>query len=330
MSGGFTINQASRVGVKALIGLYGKSGGGKTRSALMLARGIVGPKGKIRLIDTENRRGHIFADKIPGGYEVLDFDAPFTPERYVEAFELAEAGADIVVTDSMSHEWDGESGVLQLQEAELTRMAGDDYKRREACKMAAWIKPKMSHKKFVQRVLRSKCPVICCLRGQEKTHIVKDDNKKTQVITDDWSSPIYDPRFIFEMLISAEVYSVNGVGGFLHITKITHEDLFGCLPKDGEQVSAKHGELLAQWCASPGKPASAPAAAPDGLKVQKGALWKSLKSVRGADQSWAVAEEWLWNNGLLASGTLVNGLSEEEITKLIASVEAKLKTPVPA
>ena len=32
-------------------------------------------------------------------------------------------------------------------------MAGDDWKKREACKMAAWIKPKMAHKQMVQRLL---------------------------------------------------------------------------------------------------------------------------------------------------------------------------------
>ena len=63
----FQIHQATRESVKALVGFYAKVGAGKTHSALLMMRGLVGPKGKIAVIDTENRRVSIFADIIPGG-----------------------------------------------------------------------------------------------------------------------------------------------------------------------------------------------------------------------------------------------------------------------
>ena len=63
----FTITPATQQSVKPLIGLYGKSGGGKTLSALYLMRGIVGPKGRIVGVDTENGRMSMFADLVPGG-----------------------------------------------------------------------------------------------------------------------------------------------------------------------------------------------------------------------------------------------------------------------
>src|SRR6185369_4310727 len=68
-----TIKKASRTGVKPLIGFYSESGCGKTMSGLLLARGLVGPSGKIVMIDTESGRGSLYADVIEGGYDVLEF-----------------------------------------------------------------------------------------------------------------------------------------------------------------------------------------------------------------------------------------------------------------
>lgn len=307
----FLLQPASRQGIKPLIGLYGKSGGGKTRSALILARGIVGEKGRIGLVDTENRRGHIFADVIPGGYQVVDMDSPFTPERYVAAMEVIEKNCDILILDSMTHEWDGEGGVLEMQESELTRMAGDDWKKRESCKMAAWIKPKFAHKKMVYRLLRSPLPVICCLRGAEKTHMERKDGK-TIVITDNFSSPIYDARFIFETLINGEVYSKDGKGGYLRIEKITHEDLFAALPKPGEQISITHGQAIAKWCASPGGktpamtiPPPATSEPAQSIGQYKNKLWILTTKIHGGDPK--KLETWL-QEGMIISDSI--GLSD--------------------
>lgn len=270
----FEIRPATREGIKPLVGFYGKSGSGKTMSSLLFARGIVGPTGRIGMIDTENRRGSIFADLIPGGYSVLDLDAPFSPQRYIEAIEYLESKVDIVVVDSMSHEWTGEGGVLDMQEAELYRMAKDDYARREACKMASWIKPKMEHKAMVNRFLRCKLPLICCLRGEEKTHMVKGQGgEKNKVITDEFSSPIADPRFIFELLINFETVNREGKGGYVYVVKTTHPAITPLLPGEREQVGVKHGEALAAWCAKAGgtTAATAPAAAPAPAPAKSGA-----------------------------------------------------------
>jgi hypothetical protein len=254
----FEIKQATRGGIKVLCGMYGRSGSGKTLSALYLARGVAGPTGTITLIDSESGRGSIFADMIPGGYKVIEIEPPFSPERYLEAFELAERDSAVVVIDSLSHEHNGEGGVLDMQEAELDRMAGDNWQKREACKMAAWIKPKMSHKRFIQRILRSKCALVCCLRGEEKTRVLKEGGK-SKVITDEFSSPIFDQRFIFELLVNFETVSRDGVGGFVIPRKITHPAIADLLPRENEQLSIKHGEAIARWCNSPITGPQAPA-----------------------------------------------------------------------
>jgi len=243
----FQIKNASRQGVKPLVGFYGRSGSGKTMSALLFARGIVGPSGRIVLIDTENKRGSIFADMIPGSYQTLDLDAPFSPTRYEEAIVAAEKVADVVVIDSMSHEWSGEGGVLDWAQEELQRMGGGDNN-----KMRSWIKPKMAHKMMIQRLLRTKCALICCLRGEEKTHVTKPEpGQKSKVVTDEFSSPLFDSRFVFEMLLNFETVARNGVGGYVVPRKITHPSIAALLPKDDEQIGERHGAALAAWCANP-------------------------------------------------------------------------------
>lgn len=263
------IRKATRQGVKPLIGIYGKSGGGKTLTALYVARGLVGPNGRIILCDSESGRGSLFADIVPGSYHTIDIEPPFSPENYQAAIEMAEANADCVVVDSMSHEWSGENGILDMQEQELDRMAGNDWKKRDQCKMSAWIRPKMAHKKFIQRLLRLKVPLICCLRGEEKTHVEVGDDGKKRVITDKFSTPLFDPRFIFEMLINFECYAKDGQGGYVIPRKITHPGVAPLLPKDNEQLGIKHGELLAQWCANAGGSKPAQSSLPSRDKLAK-------------------------------------------------------------
>ena len=314
------IKQATRQGVKALVGLYGKSGGGKTLTGLFLARGLAGPKGRITLVDTESGRGSIFADIVPGGYQVIEVDAPFSPDAYTAAIELAEKNSDVIVVDSMSHEWSGEGGVLDWQDAELDRMAGDNYSKREACKMAAWIKPKQAHKKFIMRLLRLRCPLICCLRGEEKTHIVKGQNgEKNKVITDEFSSPLFDPRFIFEMLLNFETVAHDGVGGYVIPRKITHPSIAPLLPKDGQQISVATGEALAKWCAAPGAaPVSSTAIDPkDTLKRE---LWALSKEKHGGDK----AKLQSWVSDELGIDVLLETMDASGLAEVLAAARKKL------
>lgn len=325
------IKPATRQGVKALVGIYGKSGGGKTLTALFLARGLAGPKGRVTLIDTESGRGSIFADIVPEGYQVIELDAPFSAQAYTDAIELAEKNSDAVVVDSMSHEWSGEGGVLDQQEAELDRMAGDNWGKREACKMAAWIKPKQAHKKFIMRLLRLRCPLICCLRGEEKTHIAKGaPGEKNKVVTDEFSSPLFDPRFIFEMLINFECIARKNdqtglmEGGFVIPRKITHPSVAPLLPRENEQLGIKFGEALAAWCRAAGNPTPQPTAhKPDReLTALKKELWKITKAKHDEDK--ARFRQWLTDECDLAPDKLPEDLTVPELENLIVKAKTKL------
>ncbi len=218
-----TFKPATRAGTKTLIGIFGGSGSGKTLSSLLLARGLVGPAGQIFMIDTESRRGEIFADEIPGGYQVSQLTEPFSSERYMEKIQEAEtaaAGSEAcLIIDSISHEWEGIGGVCSAAEAlaEAAAKRGN-YEWNGTVQFGHWKKPKVAHKQLVLKMLQSPLHIIVCLRADYKSHQVdKRDyerygiksNAKTTVIRDDFQTPIQDSKFIYEMTIQIELDRTN-------------------------------------------------------------------------------------------------------------------------
>lgn len=201
----FQLKKAIREEVGLLIGLAAGTGGGKTFSAMRLASGICGDK-PFAVIDTEARRALHYADQF--NFDHGDLLPPFNPKNYAEAILAAdEAGYKAIVVDSTSHEWAGEGGVLEMQEAELDRMAGDDYAKRERVKMAAWIKPKMDHKKMVQRLLQVRAHLILCFRAEEKIEMVKENGKMVIVPKQSLTGingwiPVSEKNLPFELTVS--------------------------------------------------------------------------------------------------------------------------------
>lgn len=171
----FTFREAKRESVGLLIGLSGGTGSGKTFSAFRLAKGIAGDR-PFAVIDTEAGRAKHYADAFR--FDHGDLGPPFRPDRYAEAIAAADAAKyPVIIVDSMSHEWAGDGGILDWQEDELERMSKGDASRREAMKMAAWIKPKMSHKSMVQRLLQVRAHLILCFRAEPKIEMVKEGGK---------------------------------------------------------------------------------------------------------------------------------------------------------
>jgi hypothetical protein len=176
----FQFRPAKRENVGLLIGLSGGTGSGKTMSAMRLANGICGDK-PFAVIDTEAARSKHYADRF--AFDHGDLTPPFTPDRYSEAIKAADdAGYQAILVDSASLEWSGEGGVLDMQEDELYRMARDDYKKRESCKMASWIKPKMSHKHMVQRLLQVRAHLILCFRAEQKVDMIRGEGGRMEVV----------------------------------------------------------------------------------------------------------------------------------------------------
>ena len=238
----YSFRPAVREKVGLLIGLAGPSGSGKTFSAMRLATGIVGKDKKFAVIDTEARRSLHYADMFK--FDICDLHPPFRPSAYADAIQAADkAGYDVIVVDSMSHCWASEGGVLDRQEEELTRMAGDDWKKREACKMAAWIRPKGDHKKMVSRLLQVKATVILCFRAEEKVKMEKVDGK-TEIIPIGWQ-PICEKNLPYELTVSFLLTpDAPGMPKPLKLQE-QHKSLF---PLD-KPINEESGKLVAEWAA---------------------------------------------------------------------------------
>ena len=309
------IQRATRVGVRPLIGLYSESGCGKTYSGLLLARGFVGPKGKIVMVDSESGRGSLYADVIPGGYETLQLVQPFTPANYISAIDAVEAAkADIGIIDSASHEWEGIGGVLDMA-AEIEERSGKPG-------LHCWRKPKLEHAKFMLRMLQSSIPWIVCLRAKYKSRQKKDETNKTVIVKDEATSPLQAEDFIFEMTAHAEILQSHNI----IVTKCSHPELRKCFPENQkEPIGIKHGELLAAWCSNPGATPSSKSVpalpVPDVVKQ----IWDILKPVRGTKKDWNEANNYLWREEVLdaAAEERMPNLPEKRLKEVLAALQRK-------
>lgn len=238
----YTFRPAVREAVGLLIGLAGASGSGKTMSAMRLASGIVGKGNRFAVIDTEARRSLHYAEMFD--FDMCELHPKFRPDNYAEAIIAADkAGYEVIVVDSMSHEWAGEGGVIDFQDEELDRMAGDDWKKREACKMAAWIKPKTQHKMMVQKLLQIKATIILCFRAEEKVKMEKE-NGKTVIVPIGWQ-PICEKNLPFELTVSFLLTpDAPGMPKPLKLQE-QHKALF---PLD-KPINEESGRLVAEWAA---------------------------------------------------------------------------------
>jgi energy-coupling factor transporter ATP-binding protein EcfA2 len=260
----FEDTAAIRSRTPVILGVVGPSGSGKTFSALRLATGIQRVSGgDIYVVDTEARRALHYAplegekaDPSKGTFDFrhLPFGAPFGPLDYLAAFEHCyKKGARTIITDSTSHEHEGVGGVLETHEAELVRMAGTDYKRREKLSMLAWQKPKSQRKALISRMLQMECNFIFLFRAKEKIKPVKGG----EPIHLGWQ-PIAGSEWIYEMLQNfLLVPGSQGTPKLQSEHEAERELIKVPLPFRGmwqqpRQLSEDAGEAIARWAEGKG------------------------------------------------------------------------------
>jgi len=148
------LKKATRQQVKLRLGLSAVAGGGKTMSALLLAYGMTNDWSKVAIIDTENGSGSLYSHL--GDYNTIELTAPYTPERYIECIKACEQGGiEVCIIDSITHEWDGKGGILEISNS----MAGNSYTN--------WAKLTPRHQAFIDSILQSKCHIITTVRRKQ-------------------------------------------------------------------------------------------------------------------------------------------------------------------
>jgi hypothetical protein len=223
----FEIKTAERQGARLLIQLSGVSGSGKTYTALQLAYGLAGgDANKVVGIDTENRRMSLNADILPGGakFRTIDFYAPFSPERYIAAIEAAcKAGAEVIVIDSVTHEWESEGGCEWI--ANQTRFP--DWKRAKA-----------EHKRFMTYMLQCPAHVIACTRAREKVDFIDPKNPVKLGI-----QPIQEKNFSYEATVSLMMQDQGRSQAVLKCPADLQE-IFG---RASGYITSEDGQMLRDW-----------------------------------------------------------------------------------
>jgi hypothetical protein len=219
--------------VKLRIGVSSASGFGKTFGSLRLAYGICGDWDKIAVIDTENESGSLYCDRL-GNYNVITLKPPFSPERYIEAIKACEnAGMEVIIIDSISHEWEGAGGVLELHAEQTQKEFGKNS-------YTAWAKITPRHNKFLQKILQSTCHIITTSRRKQDYEMFKTDDGKTK-IQKLGTKEITREGFEYELMINFEIYDNN------HYARASKDRSSLFADRDAFILTEEIGKELIDW-----------------------------------------------------------------------------------
>lgn len=227
------IREARRHGARVVIGLQGLSGSGKTYTAMQLAYGLAnGDAQKIGFLDTENRRGSLYADSLRNSkgevqrFLIGDLMPPFSPQRYISAIEAFErAGVEVLVIDSVSHEWAGMGGCYDIAKNTTKRI--DD-----------WLTAKNEHKRFMNAMLQSPMHIIACIREQRKTDFKDPKNPRDLGLM-----PVQESAFVFELTASLQMHAEGRAQTVLKCP----EDLRPYIGRGEGYITARDGHAIRQW-----------------------------------------------------------------------------------
>lgn len=220
------LRKASRSHTKIKCALQGPSGSGKTYSALLMARGLCDHWNEIVVIDTENSSADLYSHL--GEYNVYDLKAPYTPEAYINALqECQQANMKVIIIDSLSHEWEGDGGILATHSA----MAGNSFTN--------WSKLTPRHNALIQQILQSNAHIIATLRTKQDYVLTEKNGKQVpekvglKSITRDGVD--YEFTLVFDIDIKHQAVASKDRTG-----------LFAKAPQF--QISENTGERILKWC----------------------------------------------------------------------------------
>lgn len=166
-----TFKPATKQALKARVALAGPSGSGKTYTALITARALAGPGGRIALIDTERRSASLYADRFT--FDTLSLDS-FDPRLLIEALAVAgQAGYDCVIIDSWSHFWEGTDGMLEQVDKAAKRSASRNT-------FAAWKDVRPIERRMIDAMLAYPGHLIATLRVKTEWLVEQNDRGKSE------------------------------------------------------------------------------------------------------------------------------------------------------
>lgn len=250
--------KAVRKKSKLRLGITGPSGAGKTIGALLIAKGL---GGRIALIDTEKGSAQLYADNAQYNFDfdADDLDPPYTPEAFIKKIAEAEhAGYDVLIIDSITHEWSGVGGCLELvDEIARARYKGNSW--------SAWNDVTPRHRAFIDAILRSSMHIIITMRSKTETAQVEENGRK-KVVKLGMKAEQRD-GFEYEMTVILDVQHDSNYA-------LPSKDRTGLFAgRDPFKISENTGVMLRQWLESGAD--SAPEPEPEGMSAEEIADWQS-------------------------------------------------------
>lgn len=218
----FQFQEATREQSKASILIEGLSGKGKSGLALVLGYYLAGEDWtKVFDIDTENNSVNLFAGinssaGVPfGQFKHGNFtpDLKYKPTNYLTFKEAAiNAGAEVVINDSISHAWSYEGGILD-RIAELKKT----NKRYEKDSYAVWGDDEiMDEKQKLFQLFRDhRCHMIATVRVKEKMEYQYNESKGKNEMVSLGEQEImqadvkYEPDLVLHMVEPGRAYGNN-------------------------------------------------------------------------------------------------------------------------
>lgn len=274
--------KAERKKAKLRLALTGPSGSGKTYGALQIAKGL---GGKVAMIDTEKGSGSLYSDMLQ--FDVLELGPPFTPERFTEAVKAAEdAGYDLLIIDSITHEWSGKGGCLELvDEVARAKYKGNSW--------SAWNDITPRHRDFLDALLRSPLHIIATMRSKTETAQTEEGGRKRVVKLGMKAEQRDGAEYEFTTVLDI-VHD-----GHYALASKDRTGLF--TDKDPKQITPETGKILLQWLAKGEEPAPAVAEPEPPNRLQlphepitpASGVWENLSEERQkelTDQALIVAE----------------------------------------
>lgn len=237
----FEIKKAVRRNEKIRISLSGPSGSGKTTSALLLAYGLCPDWNKIGVIDTENRSSvQAVGQNGIGAFNMIEFNPPYDPDSFCQAIKaLEQAGCEVIIIDSASHEWMGVGGCLDIVDRHT------QASRSKNAFSEGWSKVTPLHLKFLDTIRLSTAHIIACTRAKQQYDTSKDENGRMRVEKLGMGSVTRD-GFEYELTIAFDVAMNHHA--FINTTGKDRTGLFdGKAPRI---LSVEDGQAILAWCNS--------------------------------------------------------------------------------
>lgn len=202
---------------RALVGIVGPQGSGKTVGALEIATAI---GGKIGLIDAEGGSSYKFRNYYDFDMQELE---SFKPAAYITAMQEAKAsGYTTVIADGISPAWNGKDGILDTKD----KMEAEWEKKNPGKKFDsfnAWRFLSPEHAAFVDYMIHYPLNLICTLRC--KVAYEKDD--VTKKIIKKGEAPIQRDGMMYEFDVVIDVEDNPPLAPYAMVAKAKSFELHG-------------------------------------------------------------------------------------------------------